>query len=551
MKLPDYTALGNSGAGSPSTSIAPATMRPLQPAEAGAGMIQMGNAEQNFAADIVKEQERQDTLRVEDAWNKLRSKQDDLTYGQQGFVNLKGGDAVNAPLLKTYGDQLAQTTAAIGGTLDNQNQRTLFAQRAGISSLQMKEDILKHVNSQKAVYEEDTLKGTIAVERQNASRNYLDPQGSLLPLERIDQGIDSYARNNGKPAEWVSEAKTEARDGVYGDMIKAQLVEDPQGAHASLLTYWGQLSGKERAALDSTVTTHEYMAAMRDQAVKAREDALAIKVKGQEQNQNWGGLLARVYDPNNQNPVTAHEISLALTAQEITPQMAEATMSAIKGGSENILDKIGAIQMAHDDSLTIAEKNSALARMVVDKKINAETAGMVQNAIYAIDTRGEGAVQRGMFESMSSIMGGHNVDMGLIHLDNAQERKQAELWGQARSEWTQRVVVGKEDPLTVRNNILQRYMQDVEVPSWLSQPKYGAITSMADFERVKMRTQEMYVSGALTRNEAERQNDLLNDYRMFYQDQLDRRKRAQSALKPGSNKDDNATVKGISPGGNQ
>lgn len=565
-KIPDYTALGQTPAPVPESKVVNATIRPVEPYPAGEGMVALGHAEQNFAADLMHEQGRQDNLRAESAWTNLRIQQNELSYGKDGFTQIKGQDAVSQPLMKIYGDKLATASSQIAGGLDNENQRTMFAQRAGISSMQMKEDILKHVDAQKTVQDHDVLQGTLMGERLMASQRFSQPDAEVLPILRSNAAIEAYARQYGKPKEWVAEMQQKAKDGIYGDMIKTQIVSDPDAAWSTLMAHHGEISGAEWAALDSQVVSHQYMTAMRDwnneqRKMHALEHDLAL-----DQNRRSADMWARQLDPTKDKPAPSdHEIAVMVGAQGITREQGMAILNLRKDGPENAIDRINAIQMAHDPDLTVAAKNARLAQLINQHKINAATATLVQDAIYAIDQRGETAEQRGIFESMSAIMGGHNVDMGLIHLDNSQERLQAELWGQAREEWTRRVIVGKEDPTQVRNSILNRYSQNTELPTWLKQPKYGAVTNMKDFDRVHQKTIEMGLSGDLTEKEFVEQNDLLVDYQHFFQQQQAKqdaiRQMQQSApktpksgasklqqpatVRPGANADDTAKIRGV------
>ena len=74
--------------------------------EVPAQELNRGAGELAGAAQVaLRAKEQQDNLRAEDALNQLRTKETDLTFGANGFANLKGAQAVNQPVLKSYGGQ--------------------------------------------------------------------------------------------------------------------------------------------------------------------------------------------------------------------------------------------------------------------------------------------------------------------------------------------------------------------------------------------------------------------------------------------------------------
>src|ERR1700744_782769 len=69
----------------------------------GAGEELAGDAMQKFAADL---QEKQDTTRVEDAWNQYKNAALETTVGPDGVLKKQSGDAVNGNLMGTVNDSL-------------------------------------------------------------------------------------------------------------------------------------------------------------------------------------------------------------------------------------------------------------------------------------------------------------------------------------------------------------------------------------------------------------------------------------------------------------
>ena len=210
------------------------------------------------SALALKAQEQHDIVRAEDATNRLRQKQVDLTFGPQGFANLKGADAVNPPVLKAYGDQFDKAAVDLGATLDNNNQKQLFANRAQVAGVQLREDIARHVAQQSNVYADDVFKSRINTEIQVAASRAGAPDAAAVPLLNIDNAIYDYARRNGKPQEWVDETKSKARSEMFSTMVDAQIVQNPVAAKALFDQVSPQIEPQQRFAMAQRVRAAAY-----------------------------------------------------------------------------------------------------------------------------------------------------------------------------------------------------------------------------------------------------------------------------------------------------
>lgn len=499
---------------------------------------------ENAASNFLKAQEYHDTLRAEDAFTQLRQKQIDLTYGDGGFANLKGGDAVNKPILKTYKAQFDQVANQLSGSLDNGFQQKLFQKRVDVAGLQLQEDIVKHVASQANVYSDDVLKGTLDTEVQNAASRWSEPDAALLPIQRINSAIDLYASRNGKPAEWATDLREKATSKVYDGIIRQALATDPDQAQAMFTVYGKNLQAADRSQLDMTIQNHQYTAMVRDTMQEQRAQAAAQKELHLDQAKQFADMWASVLKPGKNNPApTAGDIADAVRNQQLTPEMGHALLTMEKGGEDNSQAVIGLHVLLHDENATTKDKLNAISRAASGRQITALTAGTLTDGVFNKDTKGETAEQKGLYASLKTILGGHNVEMGLIHLDNTQERMQSDLWGQAQNEWTQRVLVGKEDAQTVFSNMVQRYQQKPVVPTWLPVPRYGSTTSLEDVKAVAAKTMQQFQTNGITQDEYAYQMDILNNYRNFYQQQIAQQQAAQAALKGNVGKQEKGKAK--------
>lgn len=233
-KLPDATAFGER----PTPQLARrtpmvATYRPTSGFE-GATAEEMGQSGAEFsqAARVALEaKDQQDNLVAEDAYNRLRAKQTELTLGPDGFANLKGGDAVNRPVLKEYGGALDQAAADISGGLQNDYQRQLFSRRAAVAGMQMREDIGRHILQQNNIYSQTVYDAGLDVESKAAAARWDKPDAATVPMLNIENKINQRARFLGMTGEegkvWVQDQRQKAESKVYASMVESALVSDP------------------------------------------------------------------------------------------------------------------------------------------------------------------------------------------------------------------------------------------------------------------------------------------------------------------------------------
>lgn len=252
IQLPDFTALGQRPeAQLPRRTPMVASYRPQTGFEEAPSreLGRASNEMEGAAAMALKAQEQHDTLRAEAAYTALRQKQIDLSFGDQGFTKIKGGDAQNQPIMKDYGAQLDKTALDLSNGLDNEYQKKLFQSRAQVAGLQLREDIVRHISQQSDVYANDVFKSKIDTEIQAGASRWRAPDGASVPILNIDNAIYDYARRNGKPQEWVSDVQTKARSGLYTSMIKQAIADDPPSAMGLFEAHRKELTPEAQASL--------------------------------------------------------------------------------------------------------------------------------------------------------------------------------------------------------------------------------------------------------------------------------------------------------------
>jgi len=215
-------------------SIARANM-----AAAGARLTDAGRDGNQLIAlgiDVYNEQMRLDTLKAEDAINRLRASQQDLTIGNDGYARKQGSDAVQPTFFPQYMGKLETAAKDISGGLDNDNQREIFKRRAPVVSEQFKGGLLNHSFQQYGQLVDKTTADTIAVEGDNIAADPFNEMTAATSMARVSAALEAQRKHKGWPATdptAMAEA-SKAQDAILVKRVDAMAAMDPIKADAFL-----------------------------------------------------------------------------------------------------------------------------------------------------------------------------------------------------------------------------------------------------------------------------------------------------------------------------
>lgn len=229
VKLPDpATALGARPTPRPSTAVASYNVQDTT--SVGHIIAQSGNAigeagrildrtgDEIFARQKV-EQEKQDTVRAEDAFTKLRERQLDLTVGEQnGFQQVKGGAADNK-LLTEWQKRFQDASTEIEGTLQNDDQKQKFRTRAQATGIQFQHELLNHIAKESDVFAKESYEGGLKIEQRNAAARWQDPEAVDFSLTRTDALVAERARQQNWPKEFAEAIRLQETGKVHSAIV--------------------------------------------------------------------------------------------------------------------------------------------------------------------------------------------------------------------------------------------------------------------------------------------------------------------------------------------
>lgn len=227
MKLPD---LGEQARPTPTPSGGIAS---YQTQDAGSAMAP-GLAVSSLANElgreaevwIAKEKARVDTMMVEDATAKLRTAQQDLKMGENGFINQRGAEALKKPLLQDYTKRFDDIANELSAKL-TPDQQAAFRKRVSVYGTEYRGDIMSHVMREGDRAEEQTFKARIAGEQKQAAANWNNGTAIATSMASIEGVVRQYGQARGWDSKVIDAAISEQK-GVMGVDIVQQAIAGNQ-----------------------------------------------------------------------------------------------------------------------------------------------------------------------------------------------------------------------------------------------------------------------------------------------------------------------------------
>lgn len=241
-RVPTYDNFTVSPTGLPGARVDTPTVgdagRQLQ--EMGQNVSQMGRAAATIATDVQNDANK---LRVDDAYTQLQNGVMDLEMGDQGFLRLKGNDALsrpdNKPLDVEYGEKLDAQIIKLRDGLGNDAQKMAFDRMANDTRVSFRRRLDAHTLDQFNVYNQQVQDSRISTSRRDVALNWNNRQ-------QVDRGLES-----------IRGAVAAKFKGAAPEVIADQTVKAISPAHTAVLANAVQANNFQYA--------RDYLAAYGDQ----------------------------------------------------------------------------------------------------------------------------------------------------------------------------------------------------------------------------------------------------------------------------------------------
>lgn len=401
---------------------------------------------------------------------------------------------INDPLVRSHVSQ------SVDREIANRREATAHAAFRLESSArrgQLDKDLDKLANSAAAASDDDlraklTTDGIASI-RGAIAGGWLDPETG----EKAVIGFQSKVQE--VQARKLMNEAIDAEDGTAADDV-AQRLSDPKD--------FPGLLPERREILRTRLESLAYRLDQRAAAKQAHADATAARNLNRSQAVNEAKLLGAI---NTGKPLSASDIEHLAETQQISAGGVQALTAAI-ARNENGIDKAEpTLRLWH-----AINTKQATSDMIFDGLKNGDisrnTSVAMMRALDAKTSKQNDQVVRQAFGQLRTALHGDAIQQGII----PNKSPEASAWAQAQGEWTQRVTIGGENAIAVKEDMLKRYAHDTASPTWLAQPKMGLVQSAQDLAAVAARTGAARKAGKISEDDYRAQLRLLSDYKKFY-----------------------------------
>jgi hypothetical protein len=205
-KIPDFTSMGAAPVPVASRAVTQIDVTSGHEGDIARAKESMGRTIANIGGVVAEVQSRNDNIAVEDAWNKLQMKAQELENDQNtGFKRVKGADATDESFTASNLDRYAQATDEFMTGLKNDSQRELFRRRAEITKKSYSAALINHQASEADRYASGVEETTLKVGTSNIMQNPFDGVSVEAALVRSKATIEARGKRLGHSPEQIKQ----------------------------------------------------------------------------------------------------------------------------------------------------------------------------------------------------------------------------------------------------------------------------------------------------------------------------------------------------------
>lgn len=228
-------------------------------------------------------------------------------------------------------------------------------------------------------------------------------------------------------------------------------------------------------------------------------------------------------------PINEGDLATYLRTQRISPSGYNAIKAVQIRRAEGV-----------DDPLAVARIWDGVEKgqVTLDDITNGVTGGVIKGTtademIKAMNARQRteaNQIERGAYDTLRTALNGKAIESGNFDVFGTNKQAAAQLWSQAQGEWNRRVIVGKEDPNAVLQDMMPRYVKAVpSAPEALPNPRFGAVSTVPEVASVWQKTTDAFKAGQITQQQYSDEAALLNKYRSAFEADAARKAAAAKA----------------------
>lgn len=211
----------------------------------------LANSLGNVAVAMQREQDLADQTRVDEALNKWKEYQLELTFNpERGYTTQKGAQAMyrpsGKPLTDEYYENANTYSADLENTLGNDRQKALFRQRVNQELTGFKGDLMRYEGEEFRNYQVSVQDGKVATEARTISSYYNNPDKINESVDAIRRSIYTAGQLQGMSAEEINARTTAMVSKAHiGALEQAMGQGDIMYADQYLKTYKDQMTPED------------------------------------------------------------------------------------------------------------------------------------------------------------------------------------------------------------------------------------------------------------------------------------------------------------------
>lgn len=232
----------------------------------------VGDAMIGIGQQIVKEQEKLDDIRAEDALNQAKMRALELSKGDDGYGTKKGEEVVGQTIHKNYTDRFNKAMDDVESSLGNSNQVNKFRRRLQPLNRDYNASLLGHIAKETEDYADLTDASTLEIERSAAVSNFMNPSAVADAKGRSVYTINSTAERKGLKGKAKDAFKLTELTKFHSGVIDAMASEDVKAADKYFKKNLKEISGEEQTAIRAKLETRNVLVQSQEIADKIMDD---------------------------------------------------------------------------------------------------------------------------------------------------------------------------------------------------------------------------------------------------------------------------------------
>lgn len=209
-------------------------------------------ASNTLTNEQVEAQNMANQVRVDDALNKVRQAQQQLTYDpNNGYANKTGSaaldpDPLGRSLPQQYSEQLQDTISSTAASLGNDAQRRVFNEHAASLATQFTGNVQQHMLQQYRQFGLETQQGTIKLAADAAKQNWDNPDQIKDQVQSAAAAVWKAGQIAGEPGNLTQAKIQQTTSAIHLGVIDAALQNNEPGyALAYINTKKGEMTADD------------------------------------------------------------------------------------------------------------------------------------------------------------------------------------------------------------------------------------------------------------------------------------------------------------------